>query len=82
MKPEDMAWVEQNYAAAVALVCTTKRTELKFIQSELKATYTRAAELIDRMARDGIISEPQANGRRKILRPFAHKPHLNELAAG
>ena len=67
MKPDDLEWVERNYLAAVDLVCTQKKTEIKFIQEQFKTTYTRAAELIDRMTREGIISEPMPNGRRKIL---------------
>lgn len=52
---------------AVAIVLRDNKVSTSYVQRALKIGYNRAANIIDQMEEDGIISEPDHVGRRKIL---------------
>ena len=55
------------YEKAVAIVLRDKKASTSYIQRRLSIGYNRAADLIERMETDGIISAADAVGRREIL---------------
>ena len=55
------------YSQAVAIVQRDKKASTSYLQRQLKIGYNRAADLIDRMEREGIISQPNHIGRREVL---------------
>jgi S-DNA-T family DNA segregation ATPase FtsK/SpoIIIE len=56
------------YNDAVQIVLESKKTSISFIQRKLRIGYNRAANLIEAMEAKGILSEPQSNGNREILK--------------
>ena len=52
---------------AVAIVARDGKVSTSYIQRQLRIGYNRAADLIDQMEREGIITAPGASGRREIL---------------
>ena len=58
---------DELYNEAVQIVKDTKKTSISFLQRKLKIGYNRAANLIEAMEAQGILSEPQSNGNREIL---------------
>jgi len=57
------------YDQAVAIVVRDKRPTISYIQRKLRIGYNRAAELIDEMEDQGVISAPNHKGQREILAP-------------
>ncbi|MBT3548748.1 MAG: cell division protein FtsK [Gammaproteobacteria bacterium] len=55
------------YKDAVQIVMETKKTSISFIQRKLRIGYNRAANIIEAMETNGILSEQQSNGNREIL---------------
>ncbi|MET0155164.1 MAG: DNA translocase FtsK 4TM domain-containing protein [Rickettsiales bacterium] len=55
------------YRQAVAVVVRDKRASTSYIQRQLKIGYNRAADLIDRMEKDGVVSQPNHAGKREVL---------------
>jgi S-DNA-T family DNA segregation ATPase FtsK/SpoIIIE len=55
------------YQQALALVYQEKKASTSFIQRYLKIGYNRAACLIERMEKDGIVSAPNHVGKREVL---------------
>jgi DNA segregation ATPase FtsK/SpoIIIE, S-DNA-T family len=55
------------YDRAVAVVLRDGKASTSYIQRALQLGYNRAANLIERMERDGIISPPNHSGKRDIL---------------
>lgn len=55
------------YDRAVALVLRDRKASTSYVQRRLSIGYNRAADLIERMERDGLISAPNHAGRREIL---------------
>ena len=55
------------YDRAVAIVVRDQKASTSYIQRRLQIGYNRAADLIDRMERDGVISPASSTGRRMIL---------------
>ncbi len=55
------------YNQAVAVVIRDNKVSTSYIQRVFKIGYNKAANLIDQMEREGIISAPDHVGRRKIL---------------
>ncbi len=55
------------YEQAVQIVLSDKRPTISYIQRKLSIGYNRAADLIDRMEREGIVSKASPTGRREIL---------------
>lgn len=57
------------YDKAVAIVLRDKKVSTSYIQRQLRIGYNRAADLIDRMESEGVISKPNIAGKREILVP-------------
>jgi S-DNA-T family DNA segregation ATPase FtsK/SpoIIIE len=55
------------YREAVAAVIRDKRPTTSYVQRVLRIGYNRAASMIERMERDGVISGPDHAGKRQIL---------------
>jgi len=64
------AQVDENadlYDQAVALVLRDKRATTSYIQRRLGIGYNRAASLIERMEKEGLVGPPNHAGKREIL---------------
>ena len=59
---------DELYSEATKLVQETRKTSISFLQRRLKIGYNRSANLIESMEARGILSEPQSNGNRDILK--------------
>ncbi len=57
------------YDKAVAIILRDKKVSTSYVQRQLRIGYNRAADLIDRMESEGIISKPNIAGKREILVP-------------
>ncbi len=55
------------YDQAVAVILRDKKVSTSYVQRRLQVGYNKAASLIERMEKDGLISAPNATGRREIL---------------
>jgi len=58
---------EDLYAQAVKIVLQDKRATTSYLQRCFKIGYNKAASLIEKMEKDGIISAPSHTGKREIL---------------
>ena len=67
--PED-----QQYRAAIALVCASQKASTSWVQRQLRIGYNSAARLIERMEKDGVVSRPDHVGRREVLRDADGQP--------
>ncbi|MGN0919367.1 MAG: DNA translocase FtsK [Alphaproteobacteria bacterium] len=57
------------YDQAVAIVLRDKKPTTSYIQRRLSIGYNKAATLIEQMEKEGVISAPNAAGKREILVP-------------
>jgi DNA segregation ATPase FtsK/SpoIIIE, S-DNA-T family len=57
------------YDQAVAVVLRDKKVSTSYVQRRLQIGYNKAASLIERMEKEGLISSPSATGKREILVP-------------
>ncbi len=55
------------YSQAVAVVMRDKKCSTSYIQRRLQIGYNRAASLVERMEREGIVGSPNHAGKREIL---------------
>ncbi|MBL0317739.1 MAG: DNA translocase FtsK 4TM domain-containing protein [Alphaproteobacteria bacterium] len=55
------------YDQAVAIVIRDKKASTSYIQRQLKIGYNRAADLIDRMEKEGVISAANHVGKREVI---------------
>jgi len=55
------------YQQAIRIVMQEKRTSISYIQRKLRIGYNKAANLIEKMEEDGILSAPDNTGKRMIL---------------
>jgi S-DNA-T family DNA segregation ATPase FtsK/SpoIIIE len=55
------------YDKAVAIVLRDKKASTSYIQRQLRIGYNRAANLIERMEKEGLISEPGHTGKREVI---------------
>lgn len=55
------------YEKAKAIVLRDKKPSISYVQRQLRIGYNRAADLIDRMEAEGVISKASPTGRREIL---------------
>ena len=55
------------YDKAVALVAREGKASTSFIQRHFQIGYNKAAKLIERMEKEGVISQANHVGRREIL---------------
>ncbi len=61
--------VDELYEKAVAIVLRDRKASTSYIQRRLSIGYNRAADLIERMEREGIITPAGAAARRDVLVP-------------
>jgi S-DNA-T family DNA segregation ATPase FtsK/SpoIIIE len=64
------------YDRAVAVVLRDRKVSTSYVQRRLQIGYNRAASLIERMEKEGLISTPGHTGRREIL---AGNPDAGEV---
>jgi S-DNA-T family DNA segregation ATPase FtsK/SpoIIIE len=57
------------YDQAVAVVLRDKKVSTSYVQRRLQVGYNKAASLIERMEKEGLISAASATGKREILVP-------------
>ena len=55
------------YEQALALVRRTGRTSTSFVQRQLQIGYNRAARLVERMEKEGVLSPANATGKRDLI---------------
>jgi len=55
------------YDQAVALVCRERKASTSFVQRHLQIGYNRAARLIERMEKEGVVSPANHVGKREVL---------------
>jgi len=58
---------DELYDKAVAIVLRDKKVSTSYVQRQLRIGYNKAADLIDRMEAEGVISKPNIAGKREIL---------------
>ena len=58
---------EELYAQAVDCVTTANKPTISYLQRQLMIGYNKAAELMERMEADGIVSAPDENGKRHLI---------------
>lgn len=69
-KDTDAVMSEENdplYDEAVAFVRESNRASISAVQRKLKLGYNRAARMIERMERDGVVTQMNTNGSREVL---------------
>jgi S-DNA-T family DNA segregation ATPase FtsK/SpoIIIE len=59
---------DELYDRAVNIVLRDRRVSTSYLQRRLQVGYNRAATLVERMEKDGLISSPNGSGKREILR--------------
>ncbi|WP_272867519.1 DNA translocase FtsK [Stutzerimonas stutzeri] len=59
------------YPLAVEHVRATKRGSISSVQRKLMIGYNRAARLVERMEREGVVAPMDSNGNREVLIPAA-----------
>ena len=57
------------YDQAVAVVTRDKKASTSYVQRRLQIGYNRAASLIERMEKEGVVSAANHAGKREILAP-------------
>ncbi len=57
------------YSQAVNIVRTERKSSISYIQRCLRIGYNKAANLVEEMERNGVLSEPNHSGKREILLP-------------
>jgi S-DNA-T family DNA segregation ATPase FtsK/SpoIIIE len=57
------------YDQAVAIVCETRQASVSYIQRRLQIGYNRAARMVERMERDGIVGPTNGAKPRDVLAP-------------
>lgn len=60
---------EDLYSQAVYIVKTERKSSISYIQRCLRIGYNRAANLVDEMEKNGVLSPPNHSGKREILLP-------------
>ncbi|CCF78096.1 DNA segregation ATPase FtsK [Wolbachia endosymbiont of Onchocerca ochengi] len=60
---------EENdlYKQAVAIIQRNRKVSTSYIQRQLKIGYNRAASIVERMEKEGVVSAPNYSGKREIL---------------
>ena len=59
--------VDERYPDAVRVVTSTGKASISMVQRKLRVGYNRAARMIERMAAEGIVSEPDHTNTRRVL---------------
>ena len=58
---------DELYDKAVQIVVATQRASISGVQRHLRIGYNLSARLIERMEAEGIVSQPQSDGMRRVL---------------
>jgi S-DNA-T family DNA segregation ATPase FtsK/SpoIIIE len=58
---------EELYRQAVKIVRRDKKPSISYIQRQLRIGYNKAANLIERMEQEGVVSEAGRNGKREVI---------------
>ncbi|MBI4510804.1 MAG: DNA translocase FtsK 4TM domain-containing protein [Deltaproteobacteria bacterium] len=58
---------DDMYDRAVALVAETQQASISMIQRRLRVGYNRAARMVERMEREGVVGPPDGTNRREVL---------------
>ncbi len=66
------------YDRAVAIVLADQKASTSYLQRRLSIGYNRAADLIERMEQEGIVSPAGPANKREILAPRPASPPLNQ----
>jgi 4TM region of DNA translocase FtsK/SpoIIIE/Ftsk gamma domain len=66
-RPQSLPGGDDLYGRAVAIVLADRKASTGYLEQRLSIGYMRAADLIDRMEREGILGAPVYNGMRPIL---------------
>jgi S-DNA-T family DNA segregation ATPase FtsK/SpoIIIE len=64
---EDSEGGDALYDQAVAIVCRERKASTSFVQRHLQIGYNRAARIIERMEREGVVSAANHVGKREVL---------------
>src|SRR5580658_6750307 len=67
------------YDRAVAIVTREKKVSVSYIQRRLSVGYNKAASLVERMQKEGVVSPPNHQGKREVL---AGSPDREEFEGG
>ena len=62
-----MSDTDHYYDQAVEIVIREQRASTSFIQRQLKVQYNVAANIMERMVENGIVTAPNHQGKRRIL---------------
>ena len=57
------------YDQAVALVTSSRQASISWVQRRLRVGYNRAARMIERMEREGVVSASEGGRPREVLAP-------------
>ncbi|AFC72957.1 cell division protein FtsK [Rickettsia rhipicephali str. 3-7-female6-CWPP] len=60
---------EVLYKKAVQIVRDERKSSISYIQRSLRIGYNKAANLVEKMEKEGIVSQPNHTGKREILLP-------------
>jgi S-DNA-T family DNA segregation ATPase FtsK/SpoIIIE len=58
---------ESFYQKALDLITREKKVSISYIQRQLRIGYNKAATIVEKMEKEGIITEPNQQGKREIL---------------
>ncbi|HED0576507.1 TPA: cell division protein FtsK [Campylobacter jejuni] len=59
--------VDELYEEAKRVILEDEKTSISYLQRRLKIGYNRSANIIEQLTQNGVLSEPDAKGQRKIL---------------
>ena len=58
---------DELYDKAVAIITREKKASVSFVQRHLQIGYNRAARIIERMEKEGVVSTANHVGKREVL---------------
>ena len=67
------------YDRAVKVVMRDRKCSTSYIQRRLSVGYNKAASLVERMEKEGIVSAPNHSGKREVLLGEAHDSRLADV---
>ncbi|KAA6230537.1 DNA translocase FtsK [Campylobacter sp. LR264d] len=59
--------LDELYEDAKRVIIEDQKTSISYLQRRLKIGYNRAANIIEQLSQNGVLSEPDAKGQREIL---------------
>jgi S-DNA-T family DNA segregation ATPase FtsK/SpoIIIE len=57
------------YDQAIALVCRERKCSTSFIQRHFQIGYNRAARIVERMEKEGVVGPANHVGKREVIAP-------------